>query len=145
MPSTHWQTTDSATSTGHVCQPLPHAAPRPLRRRGLYRHHHAARRRPAAAGQEPGRPRAHRGHGYHVVTAVCSSRRLLAHSGSSCPRLTDLKPVRSTCAKLQFANSSVNGRIVIIHLLMTDRALSVLVSVQPINTKYRNDADTRDQ
>ena len=91
-----------------------------LRRRGLYRHHHAARRRPAAAGQEPGRPRAHRGHGYHVVTtAVCSWRRLLAHSGSSCPRLTDLKPVRSTCAKLQFANSSVNGRIVIIHLLMT--------------------------
>jgi len=45
-----------------------------------------------------------------------------------------LRLVHSTWTELQFANS-VNSRIEV-HVLRTNRALTVLISLQPINTKY---------
>ena len=52
---------------------------------------------------------------------------------------------RFTCTKqLNSENSSVN-RCTGIHVLRTNRALAGLVSLQPINTKYCCEADSRDQ
>jgi len=45
---------------------------------------------------------------------------------------------------MELANFSVNNRTGI-PLLRTNRALTVLVSPQPINTKYSRDADVRGQ
>ena len=46
--------------------------------------------------------------------------------------------------ELKFANSTVSGRIGM-HVLRTNRALTVIVSLQPINANYRRDAVVRDQ
>jgi len=46
--------------------------------------------------------------------------------------------------KLQFENSSVNS-LMGKHVLRINRALTVLVSLQPITAKYSRDADARDQ
>jgi len=50
----------------------------------------------------------------------------------------------TSSTKLQFENSSVNS-LMGKHVLRINRALTVLVSLQPITAKYSRDADARDQ
>jgi len=55
---------------------------------------------------------------------------------------------QSELNRTQFENSRVNWPDYIyswIHMLRTNRALTVLVSLQPVNTKYSCDANARDQ
>jgi len=60
-------------------------------------------------------------------------------------RRRPLRPVHSTRTELNAGlNSVVNGRSEM-RLLRTNRALTVLVSLQPIDTKCSRDADARDQ